>query len=428
MDNSLRFRLGAMMFLQYAIWGAWNPVLGQYVSTLKFSGVETGHLYNTLPLACMIAPFIGGQLADRYFPTQYVLAGLHLLGGVALLLTAGQTSFYPMLIFLLIFSFLYAPTLALTNSISFKNMENTEKEFGGIRVWGTIGWIVVGILLALWLKSDEAVPKILSVLPIPNPFYYLRSILPFTPHQSDCLRLGGIAALLLGVFSLFLPHTPPNKEGSNPLAFVEAFRLLRDKNFAFFMIIAFVVSTELMFYYMLTAEFLASPQIGVPATDTSAIMTIGQIAEIVTMAIALPILLPKLGVRKCLAIGIIAWPIRYIIFAIGGPSWLVIASLALHGFCYVFFFTVSQVYVDNVAPPDIRASAQSLVALITLGLGLYVGGLFAGKVKDVFTANSVINWQNVFIVPCVLTIVCLVAFLTTFREPAKAMQKGVTAA
>jgi nucleoside transporter len=414
-----------MMFLQYAIWGAWNPILGQYVTTLKFSGVETAHLYNALPLACMIAPFIGGQLADRYLPTQYVLAGLHLLGGAVLLLIAGQTAFMPMLILMLVFAFLYAPTLALTNSISFKNMENTGKEFGGIRVWGTIGWIVVGILLALWLNSDKAVPKILSIVPIPNPFYYLHSVVTFTPHLSDCLRLGGIAALMLGVFSLFLPHTPPNTEGSNPWAFVEAFRLLRDKNFAFFMVISFVVSTELMFYYMLTAPFLASPQIGVPENDISAIMTIGQIAEILTMAVALPIFLPKLGVRKCLAIGIIAWPIRYIIFAVGQPSWLVIASLALHGFCYVFFFTVSQVYVDNVAPPDIRASAQSLSALVTLGLGMYVGGLFAGKVKDLFTTDSVTNWQYVFIVPCVLTIVCLIAFLATFREPAKAVQKAV---
>jgi MFS family permease len=201
-----------------------------------------------------------------------------------------------------------------------------------------------------------------------------------------------------------------------PWAFIESLKMLKAKQFAIFVGITFVVATELEFYYILTAPFLESDQIGVSSANMPAVMTIAQLAEIFVMAWLLAYFLKKYGMRKTLAIGVIAWPIRYVIFAIGGPPWLVIASLALHGFCYVFFFVAAFIHVDKVAPPDIRASAQSLIAIVALGLGRFLGSLFAGKIRDVFTTPAGTNWTSVFLVPCALTVVCAMAFLLFFRE------------
>ncbi len=220
----------------------------------------------------------------------------------------------------------------------------------------------------------------------------------------------------MGFFCLLLPHTPPAREARNPWAFLEAIKLLKDRNFVVFMAISFVVVTELQFYYILTAPFLEKG-IGIDSGRIPATMTIAQLAEIVMMALALPYFLPRLGVAKCLAIGVIAWPIRYAIFAIGGPAWLVVAALSLHGICYVFFFVVGQIYVNSAATPDIRASAQALLAVITLGVGNFFGSLFAGAIGSYFTdaATKAVNWRGVFLVPCVLTILCAAAFLLFFR-------------
>jgi nucleoside transporter len=299
---------------------------------------------------------------------------------------------------------LYAPTLALTNSIAMINMEDSEKEFGAIRVWGTLGWIAAGLMLTGWRWFGES-----DVLPA---------------MQGDMLFLAGALSILMGIQSFFLPHTPPQREGVSPWAFLESMKMLKVKDFAVFVGITFVVATELEFYYILTAPFLESDAIGVSSTNIPAVMTIAQIAEIFVMAFMLSWALKKYGMRKTLAIGVIAWPIRYIIFAIGSPAWLVIASLMLHGFCYVFFFVAAFIYVDKVAPPDIRASAQSLIAIIALGLGRFLGSLFAGWVRDFFTTDGVTNWTNVFLVPCALTIFCAVAFLLFFREESEPVAAG----
>jgi MFS family permease len=220
----------------------------------------------------------------------------------------------------------------------------------------------------------------------------------------------------MGIQAFSLPHTPPRKEGVKPWAFLEALKMLKDRNFLVFIIIAFVVATELMFYYILTAPFLTSEKIGVSSTILPWVMTIAQVAEIFVLAFLLPYLIARIGIRKILTLGILAWPLRYIIFAIGQPSWLVIASLALHGFCFVFFFAAAFIYVDTVAPRDIRHSAQSLITLVTYGVGNYIGSLFAGWVHDLFTKNEVTNWTNVFLVPCFLTVLCAFVFLFFFKE------------
>lgn len=394
---SVRFRLGVMMFLQYAIWGAWAPVLSDYLkNTLGFSGAQFSLIYSLLPLATIIAPFIGGQVADRYLASQKVVAGLQLAGGIFLVLIATTTAYGTMVWLMLGYCLLYAPTLALTNSIAFINLQNSEKEFGKIRVWGTIGWIAAGYLLTLWRIGAQSASGL--------------------AFKGDMLLLAGIFSLIMGIQAFSLPPTPPRKEGVKPWAFLEALKMMKDRNFLVFIIIAFVVATELMFYYILTAPFLTSPKIGVSSTILPWVMTIAQVAEIFVLAFLLPYLIARIGIRKILTLGILAWPVRYIIFAIGQPSWLVIASLALHGFCFVFFFAAAFIYVDTIAPRDIRHSAQSLITLVTYGVGNYIGSLFAGWVHDLFTQNEVTNWTNVFLVPCFLTVLCAFVFLFFFRE------------
>lgn len=398
-----KLRLFVMMFLQYAVWGAWYPVFSAYLqNSLGFDGTQAGIIYGLLSLATIISPFIGGQMADRYFPTQYVIAGLHLLGGVLLVLISNINVYQPMVWLFFVYCLLYAPTLGLSNSITFHHLTDSEREFGWIRVGGSIGWIIIGLILSGWRLLANQVEAL--------------------AYEGDMLLLAGIVSILLGLYALTLPHTPPSKEKKNPLAFLEAIKMMKNKNFAIFIIINFVVSTELMFYYVLTGPFLVSDKIGVSSEWLAGVMVIAQIAEILVMALLLPYFLPKYGIRKTLVIGVLAWPVRYIIFAIGAPAWLVIASLTLHGFCYVFFFTASQIYVDTVAPKDIRASAQSLIILVTIGLGMYIGSFFAGWIQDIFSvqgaAGEIIstNWFGVFMVPFALTILAAVAFLLSFKE------------
>ncbi len=402
-------RLAIMMFLEYAIWGAWTPVLSMYLrDELGFNGTQIGHIYSLLWLACILSPFIGGQIADRWVPTQWFLAAMHFIGGLALWKAADSQTFADLWVWQFVYALAFAPTLALTNSLAFKHLTDNERQFGAVRVFGTIGWIVAGALLTGWRHG-------------------MFGLQPW-PSQSDCYVLAALFSFAMAGWCLLLPHTPPTREAESPWAFLKALRMARDTRFLIFLIISFVVTTELQFYYMLSAPFLED--IGVSVKNVPIVKTLAQDAEIFVMFIALPLLLPRLGFRKTLAIGVLAWPIRYIIWAIvawvGKPVWLVIASLTLHGLCYVFFFTVSQVYVDNVAPRDIRHSAQALLALVTLGLGNYVGTHFTGFILDLFTTKrltptgqevAVTQWHLVFIVPIVLTVLCAIAFLIFFEEP-----------
>jgi nucleoside transporter len=400
------WRLSAMMFLTYAIWGSWFSYLSVYLTDLGFSGLMISVIYNLLPFGILLSPVTGGQLADRYMSTDKLIVIASLLGAV-LLAVMGlgldlegmevKAAFLSLAGVMFVYAVIFGPTLALTNSLSFTHLGNVEKQFGAIRVWGTIGWIAAGWVLTGWWE------------------------LMGVTRSSDCLVLSAVFSLILGVMAFFLPHTPPRREGVEPLAFVKAFRMLRQPNFLAFMLISFVVTTELYFYYILTGPFLENPSVAIEKKNIPMVMTTAQIGEILTMVILLPLLLPKLGVRICLALGVIAWPIRYAIFAIGHPWQAIVASLPIHGFCYVFFFVVGQIYVDKVVPKDIRASAQSLWAVFVLGIGAIVGGFFAGWIRDVFTtgtgAEAVTNWRAVFLVPMIVTIVCALAFLLFFRDP-----------
>jgi len=401
--------LAAMMFLQYAIWGTWSATISDYLEKqLKFSGLGLAIIYNALPLMTLLAPLTAGQIADRLLPAQVALGIFHLIGGVLLIVLSLQKALTPMAFFMLVFALFYAPTLALTNSIALQHLQDPQRQFGPIRVWGTIGWIVGNWVLTFFRKTFNSLNW--GVI--------------------DLFILASGFAFLLGLLSFALPHTPPAKEAPDPLAFREALVLLKDRTYLFFFLITFVVATELPLYYILTAPFLtaagevfgkASPinQDTVPAW-----MTIAQIAEIFTMTFLLRYALPRWGVRNSLLVGIVAWPIRYLVFAFTWATyqtmpwtvWLSIAALALHGFCYVFFFVVAFIYTDMVAPKDIRSSAQALINVAVLGLGLLIGGFFAGWLRDFFTSGGTTNYTMVFSIPAIITFLCAIAFAALFRE------------
>lgn len=402
-DTILYLRLSAMMFLEFAIWGAWAPVLASYlINDLKLSGKQTGWIYATLWIACIISPFLGGQIADRYLASEIFLGIVHLLGAVCLIYSAYQRKFLPLFIAMFIYSLLYAPTLAIVNSVMFSNVpaEVMGVVSPRIRVWGTIGWIIAGWLLSILRTSGVGSST--------NGKKY-----------SDSLLVAGILSFVMGLYCFTLPHTPPPENPSNPLAFLEAIGMMKETYFLVFLIISFVVTTELQFYYVPTAPFLQD--IGVSSKYVPAVMTIAQIAEIVGMAVLLPWAMVNIGIQWVLAIGVIAWPLRYIIFAMMKPLWLVIASLGFHGVGYTFFFFAGQMFVDKVAPEEIRASAQALITVATLGLGNFIGTQFTGIIMDIFKdEEGKFKWRPIFIIPCVLTVLCALAFVLFFHPPATA--------
>jgi nucleoside transporter len=397
--------LAVMMFLQYAIWGAWSvPLSGYLEKQLGFTGLGLALIYNALPLMSLIVPFTAGQVADRFMPAQRALALFHLLGGLLLFGLAFQRELLPMTALMLAYAFFYAPTLALSNSIAFRNLKDPEVEFGPIRVWGTIGWIVASWLVTFVRSNFQSLQWGLI----------------------DIFALSGGISVLAALLSLILPHTPPAKEAADPLAFRKAFGLLSDPNYRIFFIIALIVATELPLYYVLTFPFLQSAGgvVGITSENLPTWMTIAQIAEIFTIALMLPAVLPIWGVRKTMLLGIFAWPARYAVFALAWAMhqeapwtvWLAVAALALHGFCYVFFFVVAFIYTDMVAPRDVRSSAQALINVAVLGVGMLIGGFFAGWLKDFFTAGGVTNYTMVFLVPTVITVLAGIAFALLFRE------------
>jgi nucleoside transporter len=395
MGSALRIRLSVMMFLEFFAWGAWYSVLSVFIMKPRAAGglgldaVQNAEIYGLLALASIFMPMVVGQITDRLLPTQVFLALAHLVGGVGLLFAARQTEYGPLHTGILVWSLAYAPTISLTNSLAFTHLKDAERDFGLIRVFGTFGWIGAGWALSLWRNSKG-----------------------LAMEGNDCLYLAGGASIVMGLFCATLPHTPPARSGVSPWAFLKALRLLRDPRIAVFLLVSFIVGTELPFYFTLTGNFLKD--LGAPEENISALMSIGQTAEVLTM-LALPWFLKRFGPRKTLFLGVLAWPVRYLIFSMGGPYWLVVSSLALHGVCFVFFFVVAFIYIDSVAPKDIKASAQGLLTLIIYGLGMWLGNKFTGLVQEHFTrTDRTVNWTGVFLVPSVLTILCALVLFATF--------------
>jgi len=354
-------KLSVMMFLQFLIWGAWYVTAPNYLGTIGFTADDFSWTYSVGPIAGILSPFFVGMIADRFFPAQRVLGVLHLFGGVMMFVAAGvmkpETS--PTMINWFFFGHMlcYYPTLALTNTIAMKNVENAEKQFPLIRVFGTIGWIVAGLSLSffLWDKKVEM-------------FY-----------------LAGGAALLLGLISFALPSTPPTATGKAGVADVlglDALVMLKDRSYLVFLLSSMLICIPLAFYYQITSRVVEMTELPIGQT-----MSYGQMSEIFFMLV-MPAFFARLGVKWMLAVGMLAWVGRYLLFALGAPDqivWMIVAGVVVHGICYDFFFVTGQIYTDKKAPAGIRAQAQGLLVLFTLGIGMLVGAQVAGKVE---AANS----------------------------------------
>ena len=386
-------RLGTMMFLQFAIWGAWLPLTARYLSAsiaeggLGFSGSEIGMILGLAgSIGAIVSPFIAGQFADRYFSTERILSFLVITGGIVKWYTATRTDYESWLWLSILYSVLYMPTLALSNSVAFSHIDDAENTFPKIRVWGTIGWIAASWAFPMiWLQQNlsfQLMPPFLSGDEVPN----------VTARLADALKFSGIISMVYGAFCFLLPNTPPKADAVEKLAFKKAFNLFNNKSFLVLVLASLGVSIIHQIYFLQTGPFLSF--IGIKDSSIGPAMTIGQFAEIITMAY-LGFFLKRLGFKKVITIGIFAYFARYMIFGMTFlPPWIMVLSQAFHGFCFAFFFAAGFIYVDKLADDDIRHSVQTVFGIIIFGGGPVVGGWLSGYLQNMFTLNGVFNYSN----------------------------------
>jgi nucleoside transporter len=397
MKFSTRVQLSFMMFLNFFIWGAWFVTMGTYLKTqLNASDVNIGVAYGTQALGAIAAPFIIGLIADKFFAAQKILGVLHLVGAALMYYIStidNFSAFYPVL---LVYMILFMPTLALVNSVSFKQMRSPEKEFANIRVWGTIGWIVAGLIIG-WLAWEQKATL------------------------TNTFRLAAILSLVLGLFSFTLPNTPPPKAGTKTtfgeIIGLDAISLLKDRNFLFFFLASLLICIPLAFYYQETNIFLNELNVKGAAGK----MAFGQMSEMLFL-FAMPWFFIRLGVKKMLLVGMAAWALRYFLFGFGDAGtgmWMLYLGIILHGVCYDFFFVTGQIYTDERAGERIRSSAQGMITLATYGVGMLIGFWVAGLVAEKYaTPGGGHDWKNIWMVPAVIAFIILILFALLFR-PAK---------
>ncbi|HPA20191.1 MAG TPA: MFS transporter [Verrucomicrobiae bacterium] len=383
------FRLSALMFLEYAVWGAWMPVLAaRLLGPLKMNGKQTGWIYATLPLATMISPLLAGQLADKYLDTGWILAVCHAIGAVLLFAAARTRKFWPLFGVMLAYSMFYGATIPLVNSLMFSHLTDADKQSPGIFIWAPVAWALIGYALTGWrnLRKGEG-------------------------DGSDCLVLGGILSIAMTIVCLIQPATPPS--GAEGVPLFKAVSMLGDANFAVFIIASLVVAGVMQFYFLGSARYLQD--IGVSQKNVPATMAIAQAAQAIATLFALGLLLKTLGAKWTLTAGAASWALLYLIYVIGQPKWLLVAGQVLHGFAYVFFMIAGQIYVNSVAQPDIRGSAQGLIILVTTGIGLFLGTQLAGFVMDRSSVDGKFNWARVYMVPFLCTLAGVLALATAFH-------------
>ena len=391
--NGVRLKLSVMMFIQYFILGAWWVTLGTYLAqTLEFDGSQIGAAYGTTAIAAMISPFFVGMVADRFFSTERILATLHIIGGIVLYYASTMNGFGQFYLMVIVYALLYMPTLALTNSLSFHHLKDSAREFPRVRVLGTIGWIVAGVLVGRLALEATAVP----------------------------MQIAAGASIVMGLYCLFLPHTPPNATAGpvrvRDVLGLDALSLMKDRAFAVFVIGSFLLSIPLQFYYTFTNLYLYELGMSEPATK----MTMGQMSEIIFM-ILMPWFLIRLGVKKILLVGMLAWAVRYALFAygnVGSLVWMLYLGILLHGICYDFFFVTGQIYVDQKADVRIRAAAQGFIAFVTLGAGLFIGAWVSGAVVEAYTITGGAlphDWRTIWLIPAFGAAGILLLFAAMFR-------------
>jgi nucleoside transporter len=407
MNLAIRGRLGLMMFLEYFIWGAWYVTFTTWLShTLHFSDTQAGIAAGTTAVGAMVSPFFVGLVADRFFATQRLLAALHGLGAVVLYLTSLQIGFTSLYSLVLLYCLCYMPTMALTNSLAFRQMRDPQTEFGPIRVLGTIGWIVAGLIVGK--LGIEA-----------------------TAHP---MQLAAGCSAVMAVYCLTLPHTPPLKVTSKvtlaSIFPIEAVKLLGDRSMAVFAIASFLICIPLQFYYAFTNDFLNE----IHVSDAAGKMTGGQMSEMLCMVL-IPWFFRRLGVKYMLVAGMLAWALRYVLFAFGNAGsgvWMLYAGILLHGICYDFFFVTGQIYIDRKAVPELRAAAQGLITFLTYGAGMFVGSWLSGavvgmyKVKVVGMSGPLHDWRAIWLVPAALSTGILLLFIATFSDKAKARAEAAS--
>jgi nucleoside transporter len=384
-----------MMFLEYFIWGAWYVTLGTWLGVgLHFNGERIGLVAGTTAVAAIVSPLVTGALADRFYSAEKLLAALHLVGGLLLLLGSRQHSFMVLYWFFLAYSICYMPTLALTNAICFRHVASVQERFTGIRVLGTLGWIFAGIVVSYANIEATAMP----------------------------VRLAAGCSLVMAGYALTLPATPPDGQqrsfGLATLVPMSVLRLLKQREFGVFVASSFLICIPLQFYYAFTNLYLNESGV----QNAAAKMTLGQISELVFM-VTIPWFFRRLGVKYMLAAGMLAWVIRYVLFAYGdttGHMWMIFGGIVLHGICYDFFFVSGQIYVDKSVSHNVRAAAQGFITLVTYGVGMLVGSYLSGYVVDLFRVQrgdlSAHNWRSIWMVPAVGSALVLFFFLLFFRQ------------
>ena len=417
MHSAIGTRLGAMMFLQFFVWGAWYVTIGNFMVAEGMADL-THWPYTVNPIAAIIAPFFLGLVADRFFATEKVLGVLHLLGGAVMFLVPGAADSPQLFVaLLLLYNLCYMPTLALANSLAFHHIENQERQFPIIRVFGTIGWIAAGLFIGFVLGefSGDELPD--------------RTPLP--------LHTAAVASLLLGLYSFTLPHTPPPAAGERvslgSIVGMDALRQLGSRSFYIFIACSFLICIPLAAYYNFAPIFAANAVYDQGVSNAvvdllpnpSSLMTLGQMSETAFMLL-MPLLFLRFGVKWMLAIGMAAWVLRYVLFALGAPDaifWMVATGILLHGVCFDFFFVTGQIYVDKKSTAAVRGQAQGFLVLVTYGLGMFIGAQVAGVLFNAFlgdaAALTLSLWRDFWLVPAGFAFLVLVLFVLTFRDNAK---------
>lgn len=401
MKSNTRIQLSVMMFLQFFIWGAWYVTMGTYLDkVLKATGVQVGAAYSAMAIATIFSPIFVGMIADRFFSAQRVLGVLHIIGGLLLfyLSKIDNASFFYWIV--LLYSLMYAPTLALANSVAFRQMNDPSKEFPSIRFLGTIGWIAVGWMIDRVFKLS-------------------------TEQLATTFIIAAIASGILGLLSFTLPDTPPKAKGTQTtfakVLGADAFVLFKDRSFTVFLIASILICIPLSFYYSFTNLFLT--EAGMKNVTSS--MTLGQFSEALFILL-IPFFFRRLGVKWMIAIGMIAWAVRFVLFGYGdaGPNlWMLFAGIILHGVCFDFFFVTGQIYTDSKADIKIQSSAQGLITMATYGVGMWIGTLLSGYVKDYYTVDKIVTWKSVWLVPAGIAAVVLLLFLILFNEKKKVAER-----
>ncbi|WP_199136846.1 nucleoside permease [Pedobacter sp. ASV12] len=405
MNTTTRFKLSFMMFLEFFIWGAWFVSLGTFLAAnLTATGSQTASVFSTQSWGAIIAPFIIGLIADRYFNAEKILGVLHIIGAILMYQMYKATDisvFYP---YVFVYMVLYMPTLALVNSVSFNQMKDPEKEFSTIRIWGTLGWIAAGLLISYYFHWDSKEGTASGFL-------------------KNTFLMAGIASLVLGLFSFLLPKTPPKIAKSEKVKISEllgfdALKLLRDKNFLIFFISSILICIPLAFYYQNANLFLSTIGVDNPTGK----MTIGQASEVIFL-LFIPIFFKRFGFKKTILVGMIAWAIRYALFAYGNAgelSFMLILGIALHGICYDFFFVSGQIYTNSKAGEKFKSSAQGLITLATYGIGMLIGFEIAGLIKDNYAmADGSFDWKMIWIIPAGIAFVVFLLFTILFNDKTK---------